>query len=51
MRWPRFSAEDLNVAERLIAERPSGESQRSFKLWLDAKRSGRGVRLDDLGHS
>ena len=44
--WPDLD-EDLSV-EGLIAGRPSGESQRSFKRWLEAKRAGRSVLLSDL---
>ena len=47
--WPDLD-EDLSV-EGLLAGRPSGESQRSFKRWLEAKRAGRGGRLDDLMRS
>lgn len=36
--WPDLD-EDVSV-EGLIAGRPSGESQRSFKRWLEAKRTG-----------
>ena len=46
IRWPGLD-EDLSV-EGLIAGRPSGESQRSFKRWLEAKRSGSSVLLYDL---
>ena len=46
IRWPDLD-EDLSV-EGLIAGRPSGESQRSFKLWLEAKQAGRSVLLYDL---
>ena len=46
IRWPDLD-EDLSV-EGLIAGRPSGESQRSFKRWLEAKRAGRSVALYDL---
>ena len=45
-RWPDLD-EDLSV-EGLIAGRPSQESQRSFKRWLEAKRAGRSVLLCDL---
>ena len=38
IRWPDLD-EDLSV-EGLIAGRPSRESQRSFKRWLEAKRAG-----------
>lgn len=44
--WPDLD-EDLSV-EGLLAGRASGESQRSFKRWLQAKRMGCGVTLDDL---
>lgn len=46
IRWPDLD-EDLSV-EGLIAGRPSGESQRFFKRWLEAKRAGRSVLLSDL---
>ena len=46
IRWPDLD-EDLSV-EGLIAGRPSGESQRSFKRWLKAKHAGRSVLLYDL---
>ena len=46
IRWPDLD-EDLSV-EGLIAGRPSGESQRSFKRWLEAKHAGRSVLLYDL---
>ena len=46
IRWPDLD-EDISV-EGLIAGRPSGESQRSFKRWLEAKRAGRSVLLSDL---
>lgn len=38
IRWPDLD-EDIGV-EGLIAGRPSGESQRSFKRWLGARRGG-----------
>ena len=38
IRWPDLD-EDLGV-EGLIAGRPSRESQRSFKRWLDSKLAG-----------
>ena len=44
--WPDLD-EDLSV-EGLIAGRPSGESQRSFKRWLEAKLAGRSALLSDL---
>ena len=46
VRWPDLD-EDLSV-EGLIAGRRSGESQRSFERWLEAKRGGRSVLLYDL---
>ena len=46
IRWPDLD-EDLSV-EGLIVGRPSGESQRSFKRWLEAKWAGRSVLLSDL---
>lgn len=46
IRWPDLD-EDLSV-EGLIAGHPSGESQRSFKRWLEAKHAGRSVLLGDL---
>ena len=49
IRWSNLD-EDLSV-EGLIAGRPSGESQRSFKRWLEAKRAGRSIvqSLDLMG--
>ena len=44
--WPDLD-EDLSI-EGLLAGRPSGESQRSFKRWLEAKRAGHSVANDDL---
>ena len=44
--WPALD-EDLSV-EGLLAGRPSGESQRSFKQWLEAKQAGRGLTLYEL---
>ena len=46
IRWPDLD-EDLGV-EGLIAGRPSRESQRSFKRWLEAKLAGPSVLLCDL---
>lgn len=46
IRWPDLD-EDISV-EGLIAGRPSGESQRSFKRWLTAKQAGGSVLLYDL---
>lgn len=44
--WPDLD-EDISV-EGLIAGRPSGESQKSFQRWLEAKRAGRPLTLDAL---
>ena len=44
--WPVLD-EDLSV-EGLLAGRPSGESQGSFKRWLEAKQAGRGLTLYEL---
>ena len=44
--WPDLD-EDLSV-EGLIMGRPSGESERSFSRWLEAKQAGRSVALYDL---
>ena len=44
--WPDLD-EDISV-ENLLAGRKSGESQRSFKQWLEAKREGRGLTLHEL---
>ncbi len=41
--WPDLD-EDLSV-EGFLAGRKSGESQRSFKQWLEAKREGRGLTI------
>ena len=46
IRWPDLD-EDLSI-EGLIAGRPSGESQHSFKRWLKARRTDRSVALHDL---
>ena len=46
IRWPALD-EDLSV-EGLIAGRRSGESQRSLKRWLEARRAGLSVALSDL---
>ena len=43
IRWPNLD-EDISI-EGLIAGRPSGESQRSFERWLEAKLAGRSVLL------
>ena len=48
IRWPDLD-EDLSV-EGFIAGRRSGESQRSFKRWLEARLAGRSVLLYDLAH-
>ena len=47
--WPDLD-EDLSV-EGLILGRPSGESDRSFRQWLEAKEAGRSVALYDLTHA
>lgn len=39
--------EDISV-EGLLAGRRSGESETSFKRWLEARRAGRGVALYEL---
>ena len=39
--------EDISV-EGLLAGRRSGESETSFKRWLEARRAGRGVQLYEL---
>ena len=44
--WPDLD-EDLSV-EGLLAGRKSGESQSSFKRWLEARKSGHGVTLYEL---
>ena len=49
IRWPDLD-EDLSV-EGLIAGRPSAESHRTLKRWLEAKQAGRSVLLSDLTES
>ena len=44
--WPDLD-EDISV-EGMIAGRPSGESQRSFKRWMESRQAGRSVALGDL---
>ena len=44
--WPDLD-EDISV-ENLLAGRKSGESQRSFKQWLEAKGEGRRLALHEL---
>ena len=44
--WPDLD-EDISV-ENLLAGRKSGESQRSFKQWLEAKGEGRGLAIYEL---
>ena len=39
--------EDISI-EDLIAGRKSGESHRSFRQWLEAKREGRELTLNEL---
>ena len=46
LHWPDLD-EDISV-EGLLAGRKSGESQRSFKRWLEAKQEGRGLTLYEL---
>ncbi len=47
--WPDLD-EDLSV-EGLLAGRPSGEGESSFKRWHAAKNAGRSVELHDLRHA
>ena len=44
--WPDLD-EDISI-EGLLAGRKSGESHRSFRQWLEAKREGRGLTLNEL---
>lgn len=44
--WPDLD-EDLSI-EGILAGRRSGESQRSFQRWLEAKREGRPLTFDAL---
>ena len=44
--WPDLD-EDISI-EMLLAGVPSGESPRSFKRWLEAKREGRGLTIPEL---
>ena len=44
--WPDLD-EDISV-EGLLAGRKSGESQQSFRQWLEARREGRGLTLYEL---
>ena len=44
--WPDLD-EDISV-EGLLAGRKSGESQRSFRQWLEARREGHGLTLYEL---
>ena len=46
IRWPDLD-EDLSV-EGLLAGRKSGESARSFEMWLKAKRSGLPVNIHEI---
>ena len=46
IRWPDLD-EDLSV-EGLLAGRKSGESTRSFEMWLKAKRSGLPVNIYEI---
>ena len=44
--WPDLD-EDISI-EGLLAGRKSGESHRSFQQWLEAKREGRELTLNEL---
>ena len=44
--WPDLD-EDISV-EGMLAGRESGESQASFKRWIEAKQAGRSVAYYDL---
>lgn len=44
--WPDLD-EDISI-EGLLAGRKSGESRRSFRQWLEAKKEGRGLTLYEL---
>ncbi len=44
--WPDLD-EDISI-ESMMAGRPSGESEQSFKRWLEAKKAGRSVAYYDL---
>ena len=44
--WPGLD-EDISI-EMLVTGQKSGESQRSFKQWLAAKREGRGLTIYEL---
>ena len=44
--WPDLD-EDISV-EGLLAGRPSGESQKSFRRWLEAKQASCGLTLEEL---
>ena len=44
--WPDLD-EDISI-EMLVTGQKSGESQRSFKQWLAAKREGRGLTIYEL---
>ena len=44
--WPDLD-EDISV-EDLLAGRPSGEGQKSFQRWLEAKQAGRGVTVYEM---
>ena len=44
--WPDLD-EDISI-EGLLVGRKSGESHQSFQQWLDAKKAGRGLALDEL---
>ena len=44
--WPDLD-EDISI-KGLLVGRKSGESHRSFRQWLEAKREGRGLTLNEL---
>ena len=44
--WPDLD-EDISI-EGLLVGRKSGESHRSFQQWLEAKKEGRGLTLNEL---
>ena len=46
MHWPDLD-EDVSV-ENLLNGKPSGEGAASFQRWLEARRKGRAVTLDEL---
>ena len=44
--WPDLD-EDLSV-KSLLAGWPSGESEHSFRRWLEAKQAGRGITIQEI---